>query len=268
MDYCSSCRRHLNGALVCPGCGAYAPDIAPITDHGRFVPASPTATTGTGHDEGPWREPSGDPTGGPSSPDGRAARRRQRARWRKSRRRAVVATAFALVGGGLTVSAMDRQGGERAQAATAPEDPGTGIEEESASDPRPTSVPPAPRDTASPPSAQPSAPDLPRRQHTTASVRTTAPSTRPESTSAPRTTATPAPRRQSGSPDSGHATSGPADTSPARTQAPTAPDVTDGTDGSGGDSADSEASQPGTAPAAPSATRPPELCLLVVCLNL
>ncbi|WP_444545799.1 SCO2400 family protein [Streptomyces tendae] len=29
MDYCSSCRRHLNGALVCPGCGAYAPDIDP-----------------------------------------------------------------------------------------------------------------------------------------------------------------------------------------------------------------------------------------------
>ncbi|MFF4035526.1 hypothetical protein ACFYZ2_38300 [Streptomyces sviceus] len=29
MDYCSSCRRHLNGALACPGCGAYAPDIAP-----------------------------------------------------------------------------------------------------------------------------------------------------------------------------------------------------------------------------------------------
>ncbi|WP_458363545.1 SCO2400 family protein, partial [Actinacidiphila rubida] len=29
MDYCYSCRRTLNGALVCPGCGAYAPDIAP-----------------------------------------------------------------------------------------------------------------------------------------------------------------------------------------------------------------------------------------------
>lgn len=29
MDYCYSCRRNLNGALVCPGCGAYAPDIAP-----------------------------------------------------------------------------------------------------------------------------------------------------------------------------------------------------------------------------------------------
>ncbi|WP_420711789.1 SCO2400 family protein [Streptomyces sp. NRRL F-5123] len=29
MDYCYQCRRNLNGALVCPGCGAYAPDIAP-----------------------------------------------------------------------------------------------------------------------------------------------------------------------------------------------------------------------------------------------
>ncbi|MER6330217.1 hypothetical protein ABT298_13000 [Streptomyces sp. NPDC001034] len=29
MDYCSECRRYLNGALVCPGCGACAPDIAP-----------------------------------------------------------------------------------------------------------------------------------------------------------------------------------------------------------------------------------------------
>ncbi|MGO4759530.1 hypothetical protein AB4212_64740, partial [Streptomyces sp. 2MCAF27] len=24
MDYCPACRRHLNGALACPGCGAYA----------------------------------------------------------------------------------------------------------------------------------------------------------------------------------------------------------------------------------------------------
>ncbi len=29
MDHCSTCRRTLNGALVCPGCGAYAPDIDP-----------------------------------------------------------------------------------------------------------------------------------------------------------------------------------------------------------------------------------------------
>lgn len=28
-NYCSERRRHLSGALVCPGCGACAPDIAP-----------------------------------------------------------------------------------------------------------------------------------------------------------------------------------------------------------------------------------------------
>ncbi|WP_456340222.1 SCO2400 family protein [Streptomyces olivaceus] len=43
MDYCSSCRRHLNGALVCPGCGAYAPDIDPHVagDDGDAVPPAP-----------------------------------------------------------------------------------------------------------------------------------------------------------------------------------------------------------------------------------
>lgn len=48
MDYCSSCRRHLNGALVCPGCGAYAPDIAPATADRGIVPTwvgmAPTGT--------------------------------------------------------------------------------------------------------------------------------------------------------------------------------------------------------------------------------
>lgn len=29
MDHCFTCRRALDGALVCPGCGAYAPDIDP-----------------------------------------------------------------------------------------------------------------------------------------------------------------------------------------------------------------------------------------------
>ncbi|MFD9030130.1 hypothetical protein ACFVZW_03020 [Streptomyces sp. NPDC059567] len=268
MDYCSSCRRHLNGALVCPGCGAYAPDIAPITDHGRFVPASPATAVEAGLDEGSWQGPSVDPMGELPSSEGRAARRRQRARWRKSRRRAVVATAFALVGGGLTVSAMDRQGGERAQAATAPEEPGTGFGEEAAQNPRPTSIPPAPQDTAPTPSTQPAAPDLPRQQHSTASLRTTPPSTRPETAPAPPTTAKQAQQRQSGSPDTGPASSGTADTSPAQTQAPAAPH---GTAGSGDGSADSEASQPSaapTAPEAPTATRPSELCLLVVCLNL
>ncbi|MER6981709.1 hypothetical protein ABT317_33260, partial [Streptomyces carpinensis] len=41
MDYCSTCRRHLNGALVCPGCGAYAPDIAPNATADSALPFAP-----------------------------------------------------------------------------------------------------------------------------------------------------------------------------------------------------------------------------------
>ncbi|MGI5456413.1 SCO2400 family protein [Streptomyces sp. CA-249302] len=147
MDYCSSCRRHLNGALVCPGCGAYAPDIAPMTGrHGRTAPATAAMWPGSGSgpaaapasgayghgraeggvftdadDEG-FADLGGDvEIGAPATvPAGRAARRRQRARWKKNQRRAVVATAVALVGGGLTVASMDRGGnGQRAEATTA-----------------------------------------------------------------------------------------------------------------------------------------------------
>ncbi|MFR0358856.1 SCO2400 family protein [Streptomyces sediminimaris] len=122
MDYCSSCRRHLNGALVCPGCGAYAPDIAPVAGHGhRFdaIPADrPSAPRAIPHE--PLEEtPAAEtvlPAGG-----GRAARRRQRERWRKSRRKAVLATTVALVGGGLAVSTLDGGSGHRAEAATAPD---------------------------------------------------------------------------------------------------------------------------------------------------
>ncbi|MFF8628488.1 SCO2400 family protein [Streptomyces werraensis] len=59
MDYCSTCRRHLNGALVCPGCGAYAPDIAPGVVGGHRVPgraATASGTAGAAHgaaEEGP-----------------------------------------------------------------------------------------------------------------------------------------------------------------------------------------------------------------------
>ncbi|MER6783378.1 hypothetical protein ABT330_01730 [Streptomyces sp. NPDC000658] len=183
MDYCSSCRRHLNGALVCPGCGAYAPDIAPVTTHDRVVPArvaQPMYTT-TYAEPTPWTEPSRGPAAAashgeqshaspsatsapssapssdrpgdrsllassgtgdvlpsvepaPASPRGRAARRRQLARWKKHQRRAVVATAVALVGGGLTVAALDRQGGDRTQAAAAPELPASSGGEEPTSD--------------------------------------------------------------------------------------------------------------------------------------
>ncbi|MEU5276149.1 hypothetical protein AB0G87_07040 [Streptomyces asoensis] len=151
MDYCSTCRRHLNGALVCPGCGAYAPDIAPIRVERGIAAAPvarsaprPTAPTPTARTLPPVQAPapahSGiapaaapadgaeDAPSGPAvpyAPPGRAARRRQLARWKKNQRRAVVATAVALVGGGLTFAALDRQTGDQAQAATTPELPPT-----------------------------------------------------------------------------------------------------------------------------------------------
>lgn len=71
MDYCYSCRRTLNGALVCPGCGAYAPDIAPPPSayRGEAEPALTPAPWAPGHDQhgdphgrhshggGPYRDP-------------------------------------------------------------------------------------------------------------------------------------------------------------------------------------------------------------------
>ncbi|MGX1882206.1 SCO2400 family protein [Streptomyces sp. NPDC055287] len=117
MDYCSSCRRHLNGALVCPGCGAYAPDIAPPAHllHGADADSAPEISAET-----PAEIPAGMSADAAAAPgpdaaraegtsptgQGRAARRRQLARWKKHRRRAVAATAVALVGGGLTLAAL------------------------------------------------------------------------------------------------------------------------------------------------------------------
>ncbi|MGW2565693.1 SCO2400 family protein [Streptomyces sp. NPDC001537] len=123
MDYCSSCRRHLNGALVCPGCGAYAPDIAPVTSHGRPAPAPAATAMWPEVEEPPATEAYADAGTGAAAAiplsEGRAARRRQRARWKKNQRKAVVATAVALVGGGLTVASMDRGSSHRAEASTA-----------------------------------------------------------------------------------------------------------------------------------------------------
>ena len=206
MDYCSSCRRHLNGALACPGCGAYAPDIAP--------PAHVYATKGTAAtawDEAPtWHEsgrheepaagpetdlPSEDVADAPVVAEGRAARRRQRARWKKNQRKAVVATAVALVGGGLTVSVMQQGSGTRAQAATSPDNRSMGVAE------LPTSDDDVPATTAG--DTQRSATDTPatttaKHRRTVDSASTTnGSSVRTDSATSPTPTATTASRSQS-----------------------------------------------------------------------
>ncbi|MFD3941393.1 hypothetical protein [Streptomyces sp. NPDC058579] len=180
-------------------------------------------------------------------PEGRAARRRQRERWRKNQRRAVVATAFALVGGGLTVSAMERQSGDRAQAATAPEKPGLDpleetaeepikepgekhVEEQAVPDTLPTSLSPAPPVPASSISV-PS--ELPRQER--AATPPPAPPTvaPPAVPTQPRTPATP-----------------PAVPTPPPTAAPT-------------EAAPAPVTPPPAAPASPS-----DVCLPLVCVDL
>ncbi|MFG2354912.1 hypothetical protein [Streptomyces sp. NPDC048521] len=302
MDYCSSCRRHLNGALVCPGCGAYAPDIAPPGTGGPGgslraagsagtggMPAAttvrtPDALVGIWHDgsTGDAAEPGGgagassagpadEAEGVPPAPRGRAARRRQLARWKKSRRRAAVATAFAIVGGGLTIATMDRNSADRAQAATAPDHRSMDVAEEQPAEPTgavPTpSTPHRPAHTTAP-TAQSPATHVPRQRSLPDTPRT-APVTRPDTTavqsrqvsagaSQPRTTVPPA-----------------ADTAPDHTGTAPAPAPATGDGGTnsgtnegtnGGTNGGTGSGTSGTAPA-PESSSPAQLCLVLVCLG-
>ncbi|MER6287487.1 SCO2400 family protein [Streptomyces sviceus] len=204
MDYCSSCRRHLNGALACPGCGAYAPDIAP--------PAHVYAATGTAaaawdeapkwHDAGLPEEPATDPgvpsedvADAPVVAEGRAARRRQRARWKKNQRKAVVATAVALVGGGLTVSAMNQQSNTRTQASTSPDNRSMGVAELPTSDDGlPASAPAEARQAST---TTPSTKVGSHRRTVDSGSTATRSSVHPDSAASPTPTATTASRAQS-----------------------------------------------------------------------
>ncbi|WP_455771830.1 SCO2400 family protein [Streptomyces niveus] len=150
MDYCSTCRRTLNGVFVCPGCGAYAPDIAPAGSHRHHTPSTVAVMAEISHtrefdafpgfpdanfadpafadpsfNDSAYAGPDVDAPVGPatSSATGRAARRRRLADWKKQRRRAVVASTVALVGGGLTLAFMpsSRPSASQAQASTLPD---------------------------------------------------------------------------------------------------------------------------------------------------
>ena len=296
MDYCSSCRRHLNGALVCPGCGAYAPDIAPVTADGHTVPGPATtatpvmeATAATAAwefaapdiyeapdiDQAPHAGPPADLTGPTRRTEGRAARRRRLARWKKTQRKALVATAVALVGGGLTVASMDRHTADRAQAAPAPEASALGGAEE------PTSLysspaPPrsgtpgsgAPR-TAHTPTAQSPAADL-ARLSSPVSAHATPSAAQPGTATSSRTTHTTGTTGAAGTGTSGtgHTTANSpsqsgTDSSSSSSSTGTSQHPSSPTTGTGG------GTDPGTSQTTPSpaATSPSQVCLLVVCLG-
>ncbi|MEU2270328.1 hypothetical protein ABZ568_28775 [Streptomyces olindensis] len=304
MDYCSSCRRHLNGALVCPGCGAYAPDIDPSAADGRTGPAPVTApaqagpaawehpaATGTWHDGTVWDETTRTGTREPhdtgasdgyDSPDtdtsesyqerpqGRAARRRQMARWKKSQRRAVVATAVALVGGGLTVATLNGSAAPGVRAATAPEDTTMGGADGEA----PTFTEPTSKQYDTPrssPTTPPHSDRASRHQQTRkADPRTTPTDARTDAAAARRELPLTTPQRRSTAPDTADTVTGNAGSSASKVTEPTTPPAAETQPDT------QEPAAPATPPPATS-TPPPasspsdpqskELCLLVICLG-
>ncbi|MFE3164905.1 hypothetical protein [Streptomyces sp. NPDC059224] len=258
MDYCSSCRRHLNGALACPGCGAYAPDIAPRV---VVTPWRAPADTARHDDTDQGEEAAGASRDGShtgsAAPAGRAARRRQRARWKKTQRRALVATAVALVGGGLTVASLDRQSTDRTQAASAPDNRTMGVADAEATLPTPS---------ASVPTGRHRAPDR------TPSARSAATANAPREQTAGAPVATPASRRLPLVPVPSTASSAtrpqgaaadPSAASGTTTAAPQSQPTATATPAS--TAGDSTPAPPATT--APATTPPSQLCLLVICLG-
>lgn len=282
MHYCSSCRRHLNGALVCPGCGACSPDMidghtvptpAPLATHtaagieeGEFTApvwhdgvTYDVAAAGGGMDEVPQTGPSNDMESVSPAPQGRAARRRQRARWKKNRRRAMVATTVAFVGGGLALASTDRHSTDRPQASTALEVPGTDATEEQTAKRTGPSLPQTGKDQASPTPPRTRAADVPQRQPAAAAAPRTTPSdARPDVPATPDK-AEPRLQQLTSSPPSHESISVGTGASDEKTPTFAPTTASDDTAGSG---------TPEASPA-PATTTPsdPQLCLLTICLG-
>ncbi|MFF8650114.1 hypothetical protein ACF06D_18040 [Streptomyces griseoluteus] len=286
MDYCSACRRHLNGALVCPGCGVCAsPDLAPMP-----VRTSPYAVRQPADEDVPASRPgrSVPPPAAPHRPaevpsgSGRAVRRREQSRWRKTRRRAALATAVALVGGGLTLAAaLNHQPADRTRPTAAQgEQPmgGTGPEATAGlpvptASPtgRPTAAPSTPPHTsAKPPAAPRSTTPTPHRATPKAAKPSpsASPSTRPYSRPllplphdpAPVSTTPLTPPRQSPTPTKPTAATDATTPTPAERTDP--PSTTPSAPQS---PAPTDSHSPTAAPS--TSTSPSHVCLLVLCLG-
>ncbi|WP_202919620.1 SCO2400 family protein [Streptomyces adustus] len=78
MDYCHSCRRHLNGAFVCPGCGTPADQLRADADDNDTGDAGESFREGARERDGAGSQP---------EPGGRAARRREQGRGGRRRGR-------------------------------------------------------------------------------------------------------------------------------------------------------------------------------------
>uniref|UniRef100_UPI0034DE0F10 SCO2400 family protein n=1 Tax=Streptomyces flavofungini TaxID=68200 RepID=UPI0034DE0F10 len=125
MDYCHPCRRHLNGALACPGCGTPA---EACREYARSLTARDESTgRDDGHDADSPR--AGGRAGGRARARGRVRRgERGRAAHRRRRRKVLLVTAgLALAAGGLSLAELGTEGpSEQPAAASAPDGGGEG----------------------------------------------------------------------------------------------------------------------------------------------
>jgi hypothetical protein len=103
MDYCHPCRRHLNGALACPGCGTPAQELgAPDAHLTAREEIPPRRADEAAPDENP------DDGTDDATPGDRSSRRdRKAAAHRRRRRRTLlVAAGFVLAAGGLSLAEL------------------------------------------------------------------------------------------------------------------------------------------------------------------
>lgn len=127
MDYCHPCRRHLNGALACPGCGAPVEELRAYASE-----EASRAAEDTYEPEAEAEEESRPEAGaGTSRRDRKAAAHR-----RRRRRTLLIAAGFLLAAGGLSLAelGMDAPGSSPAPAAAGDTSVDGGAKEE-ATDP-------------------------------------------------------------------------------------------------------------------------------------
>ncbi|WP_432071582.1 SCO2400 family protein [Streptomyces wuyuanensis] len=108
MDYCHQCRRHLNGALACAGCGTPAEELR------HFRPATAAAESdvvvelgGAYGDEG--RAPAGRRRAGTQGRRARKAAGTRRARRKRGRKVLIGALGLALAAGVLSLAELARE---------------------------------------------------------------------------------------------------------------------------------------------------------------
>ncbi|WP_249401226.1 hypothetical protein [Streptomyces sp. PKU-MA01144] len=101
MDYCDQCRRHLNGALACAGCGTPAEELR------HFRPASAAAESDVVVElGGPYTDGGGPPAGRRRTRKAGGARRARRKRGRK----VLLGTlGLALAAGALSLAELARE---------------------------------------------------------------------------------------------------------------------------------------------------------------